>query len=86
MEGNEQHLDILLALENSAEIDRHLDENSKLYKLPDAEADALIRNGFEFCQMVTKLIQHYHPVGKNTFHMAIKTHWFLHVCLTFGIF
>ena len=82
VEGVQQHLDILLALENSAEIDNILDRNSKAYKLPDLEADALIRNGFEFCQMVTKLVRHFHPLGKNYFHMTIKTHWFLHFCLT----
>ena len=81
LEGNQQHLNILLALENSAEIDEILDRNSKEYKLPDAEADTLIRNGFEFCQMVTSLVQYYHANEKNYFHMTIKTHWFLHFCL-----
>ena len=80
--GNPQHLDRLLALENNAKVDNILDRNSKLYKLPDAGADALIKNGFELCQMVTKLVQHFHPLGKNYFHMTINTHCVLHFCLS----
>ena len=79
--GNEQHNDVLAALQNSSAVDRILDRNATSYVLPEDDANELLRNAFEFCQVLTKLIRYYHPLNCNYFHMTIKTHWFLHFAL-----
>ena len=75
--GRAEHRNIKLGLDNCIEIDRLLDDHANLYALPENAGIDLKRNCFEFCQILTALIGHYHP-GQALFNFTIKTHYLMH--------
>ena len=78
---NPAHRDILRGLQMSIRIDEILWENSTCYRLPDQDAAEMLNCGFEFCECVVALVNHYREKGIGCFNFTIKCHQLLHLCL-----
>ena len=75
-----EHRNIKLALDDCIRIDEILDEHRDLVALPPDAATELRKHCFQFCQMETALIEHFHP-DENLFNYTIKSHHLLHIGL-----
>ena len=77
-EGNEQRVQIVMALQFSVRMEDILDETAGMYKLPPALADEFEDCAYYFLALNTALGRYFHQT-QHLFHTTIKFHYLIHI-------